>query len=145
MKNALDGFTGSVQLVGRTLTNPTKADEVVLLDNNMEELQRLQSNKVMKIINNPNGNGNEQEHTRTNNGNIENINDFTSRGSLVMMIQERERKKEDSALLEMQRCQATIPRKKKYIYIYPGKQQRRVNTSFLQRHLRLRMLGVKEN
>ena len=41
MRNALDGFVGSVKVGGRTISNLRYADDVVLIANSMDELQDL--------------------------------------------------------------------------------------------------------
>ena len=41
MRNALDGFVGSVKVGVRTISNLRYADDVVLIANSMDELQDL--------------------------------------------------------------------------------------------------------
>ena len=41
MRNALDGFVGSIKVGGKTISNLRYADDVVFIANSMDELQDL--------------------------------------------------------------------------------------------------------
>ena len=100
MKNALDGFVGSVKVGGRTISNLRYADDVVLIANSIDELQdlvnrvkesslqfglALNSNKtkVMKIVKN-NQNTTDADHIIVNNNKIiENVKEFVYLGTLI--------------------------------------------------------------
>ena len=100
MRNALDGFVGSVKVGGRTISNLRYADDVVLIANSMDELQdlvnrvkesslqfglALNSNKtkVMKIVKNSQ-NTKDAEHIIVNNNEIiENVKEFVYLGTLI--------------------------------------------------------------
>ena len=100
MRNALDGFVGSVKVSGRTISNLRYADDVVLIASSMDELQDLvnrvidsslqfglalhsSKTKVMKIVKN-NQTAKDADHiTVSNNEIIENVKEFVYLGTLI--------------------------------------------------------------
>ena len=100
MRNALDGFVGSVKVSGRTIYNLRYADDVVLIASSMDELQDLvnrvidssiqfglalnsSKTKVMKIVKN-NQTAKDADHiTVSNNEIIENVKEFIYLGTLI--------------------------------------------------------------
>ena len=100
MRNALDGFVGSVKVSGRTISNLRYADDVVLIASSMDELQDLvnrvidsslqfglalnsSKTKVMKIVKN-NLTAKDADHiTVSNNEIIENVKEFIYLGTLI--------------------------------------------------------------
>ena len=100
MRNALNGFVGSVKVNGRTISNLRYADDVVLIASSMDELQDLvnrvidsslqfglalnsSKTKVMKIVKN-NQTAKDADHTTvSNNEIIENVKEFVYLGTLI--------------------------------------------------------------
>ena len=100
MRNALDGFVGTVKVSGRTISNLRYADDVVLIASSMDELQDLvnrvidsslkfglalksSKTKVMKIVKN-NQTAKDADHiTVSNNEIIENVKEFIYLGTLI--------------------------------------------------------------
>ena len=100
MRNALDGFVGSVKVGGRTISNLSYADDVVLIASSMGELQDLvnrvvesswqfglalhwSKTKVMKIVKN-NHNAKDADHIIANTKEIfENVKEFMYLGTLI--------------------------------------------------------------
>ena len=99
MKNALEGFTGGVTIVGRVITHLRYANDVVLIAGGMEELQELvhrarkassqfclslnsSKTKVLKICRKPKNDG-ELNFITLSKKRIENIKEFIYLGSLI--------------------------------------------------------------
>ena len=99
MRNALDGFVGSIKVGGRAISNLRYADDVVLIASSMDELQDLVNSvidsclqfglalnssktKVMKIVTN-NQTAKDADHITVSNHEInENAKEFVYLGTL---------------------------------------------------------------
>ena len=98
IRNALEGFEGTVEIGGRSITNLRYADDIVLVGGSMEELQDIvnrvheassqvglyfntSKTKVMKTIRIPVRN--EQDNILVNGQDIENVRNFVSLGAMI--------------------------------------------------------------
>ena len=98
MRNALEGFEGTVKIGGRSITNLRYADDVVLIGGSMDELQNLvdrvheassqaglyfntRKTKVLKTIRVPMRN--EQDNILVNGQDIENVKNFVYLGAMI--------------------------------------------------------------
>ena len=98
MRTALEGFEGTVEIGGRSITNLRYADDIVLVGGSIEELQNIvnrvheassqaglylntSKTKVTKIIRVPVQN--EQSDISVNGQAIENVKDFVYLGAMI--------------------------------------------------------------
>ena len=98
IRNALEGFEGTVKMGGRIITNLRYADDTVLIGGSMEELQDIvnraheassqaglylntSKTKVMKTIRVPVRN--EQDNILVNGQDIENVKNFVYLGAMI--------------------------------------------------------------
>ena len=98
IRNALEGFEGTVKIGGRIITNLRYADDIVLIGGSMEELQDIvnrvheassqaglylntSKTKVMKTIRVPVRN--EQDNILVNGQDIENVKNFVYLGTMI--------------------------------------------------------------